>query len=287
MHSTIPDRCARVIGLGIALGLALVAGWTRVALARAAVGPIAGGPSVAVAFVADTLPRRSLRDSVLRDSLLRDSTMRDSAARAAVSAMSDTLPPPRTTDSASRATGTLRQGDILQLKVYRDSELSGTYLIEANGNVQIPGLGVVRAAGLRPEQVSRALVDALRARGFNDPELAIRTEINVSLLGEVHKPLLYAIDPGLSLIQLITMAGGPTDAGDLRKVRVVRDGRVFVVDVQSALDGGPAGRIALYSNDVVYVPKKGGLTRQTTQFLISLIAATLALATTIIVIAKN
>jgi len=243
-----------VLGLGTA--------WARVAPAQGAVGAAA------------------------RDSVARDSVRRDSAARSAVLATGDTVPRPPA-DTTPRATGTLRQGDVLQLKVYRDSEISGEYLIEANGNVQIPGLGVVRAAGLRPDEVTRALVEALRARGFNDPDLAIRPQIRVSVLGEVHAPLLYAIDPGLSLIQLLTMAGGPTELGDLRKVRVVRDGHVFVVDVQSALDGSPSGRIALYSNDVIYVPKKGGLTRQTTQFLVALIGATLSLVTTIIVIAKN
>src|SRR5262249_13984795 len=67
---------------------------------------------------------------------------------------SRTLPPPPIMDTAARPTGALRQGDILNLKVYRDSELSGSYLIDARGDVQIPGLGTIRAAGLAPAQVT-------------------------------------------------------------------------------------------------------------------------------------
>jgi polysaccharide export outer membrane protein len=190
----------------------------------------------------------------------------------------DTLPPPR--DSSARPTGTLRPGDILQLKVYRDSELSGSYTIEANGSVQIPGLGTIRAAGLSPDQVSEAMVAAMRSKGFREPELAVRPAIRISVLGQVRIPQLYAIDPGLSLLQVITLAGGPTDRADLKHTRVIRDGKAYLVDIDAALRGGVAGRVALYSNDVVYVPFKRGLTKENIAFIVSIAGAGLSLLTT-------
>ena len=57
-------------------------------------------------------------------------------------------------DTSSRPTGTLRSGDLLKIRVYRDSELSGQYLIDAQGNVQMPGVGVIKAAGLDPTTVA-------------------------------------------------------------------------------------------------------------------------------------
>ena len=68
-------------------------------------------------------------------------------------------------DTTARPVGVLRPGDLIKVHVYRDSELSGEYLIDPQGNVQIPGLGVVRAAGLDPTQVKESLVSALRSRG--------------------------------------------------------------------------------------------------------------------------
>jgi|HubBroStandDraft_5_1064220.scaffolds.fasta_scaffold296288_2 protein involved in polysaccharide export with SLBB domain len=199
----------------------------------------------------------------------------------AASAAPDTLPPPRAPgDSTIRPTGTLRPGDILQLKVYRDSELTGSYLIEANGFVQIPGLGTIRAAGLRPDQVTQAMVEAMRAKGFREPELAVRPMIRLSVLGQVHTPMLYSIDPGLSLLQLITLAGGPGERADLRHTRVIRDGKAYVVDLEAALHGSPSGRIALYSNDVVFVPAKSGLTKENVTFIVALTTAGLTLLTT-------
>jgi polysaccharide export outer membrane protein len=196
----------------------------------------------------------------------------------------DTLPPPRGADSSVLPTGTLRAGDILQLKVYRDSELSGSYLIEANGVVQIPGLGTIRAAGLRPDQVTQSMVDAMRSKGFRAPELSVQPRIRISVLGQVRNPMLYSIDPGLSLLQLITMAGGPTDHANLRHTRVIRDGKAYVVDIEAALHGSASGRITLYSNDVVFIPPKSGLTKENVSFVVSIAGAGLALITTVLLL---
>jgi protein involved in polysaccharide export with SLBB domain len=159
-------------------------------------------------------------------------------------------------DTNARATGTLRSGDLLKIRVYRDSELSGQYLIDAQGNVQMPGVGVIRAAGLDPTQITQRMIEAFRARGFRAPEIAIQPLIRVSVLGEVRAPSLYPVEPGVSLIQLLTLAGGPTDRANLKRAQVIRENHVFTVDLESALSGSAAGRVTLYSNDVVYLPPK-------------------------------
>jgi len=41
---------------------------------------------------------------------------------------------------------------------------------------------------------------------------------------------------------------------------VIRDGLAFKVDMESALNGSAAGRIVLYSNDVIVVGRRKGLT---------------------------
>jgi protein involved in polysaccharide export with SLBB domain len=130
------------------------------------------------------------------------------------------------------------------------------------------------------------MVEAMRARGFRDPELAVQPQIRVSVLGEVRLPQLYTVDPGVTLIQLLTLAGGPSDHAELRRTRVIRDGREFIVDLQSALQGSAVGRIGLYSNDVVYVPKRGGLTRENATFLLSVISTGLTVVTAILIISK-
>ena len=201
----------------------------------------------------------------------------------AMAAAQDPLPPPPVVrDTTTRNVGVLRPGDALKVVVYRDKELSNEYLIDSRGQLQIPGLGVIQAAGLDPSQVKDSLRAALLARGFTNPEIAVQPLIRVSVLGEVRSPALYPVDPGTSLIQLVTIAGGPTAGANLRRTRVVREGRVFEVDLQSALAGSAAGRVVLYSNDVVVIPKRTGFTRENVTFLLGLSTAAVTLATFIV-----
>lgn len=189
-------------------------------------------------------------------------------------------PPPVRDTTAARLTGALRSGDLLKVRVYRDSELSGQYLIDAQGNVQIPGLGVIRAAGLEPAQVQDRLVDALRSRGFRAPEISVQPLIRLSVLGQIRVPGLYPVDPGVSLIQLITLAGGPTERANLKRAQVVRDDRAFTIDLQSALGGSAAGRVTLYSNDVVYIPERHTLfSRDNISFIATLAGLALSVVT--------
>jgi polysaccharide biosynthesis/export protein len=175
-----------------------------------------------------------------------------------------------------RQVGALRPGDVLKIVVFRDKELSNEYPIDARGFVQIPGLGVIQVAGLDPTEVSDRLKLALVERGFARPEISVQPLIRVSVLGEIRSPNVYPVDPGTSLLQLLTVAGGPTDRARLRDTRVIRDGHAFRVDMESALQGSAAGRIVLYSNDVVVVGRKRGLT--TDNLGVTLTAASLILA---------
>ena len=178
---------------------------------------------------------------------------------------------------SARIVGTLRPGDLLKVHVYRDSELSGEYLIDSRGTLQIPGIGVVRAAGYDPTEVKDRLIAALRERGFSHPEIAVQPLVRVSVLGEVRMPQLYSVDPGTSLLQLVSVAGGPTERANLEKVRVVRDGRAFNVNLESAFEGSATGRIVLNSNDVVHIPRKGGFSRESLGLAIMSIGTILSL----------
>jgi polysaccharide export outer membrane protein len=197
---------------------------------------------------------------------------------AAGSARAQTIPPPQpgTDTTPQRSVGALRPGDVLKIVVFRDKELTGDYPIDSRGYVQIPGLGVIKAAGLDPTDVTDRLKLALVERGFARPEISVQPMIRVSVLGEVRTPNVYPVDPGTSLLQLLTVAGGPTDRAKLQDTRVIRDGHAFKVDMDGGLKGSPAGRIVLYSNDVVVVGRKKGFT--TENLGLTLTAASLIIA---------
>jgi polysaccharide export outer membrane protein len=225
--------------------------------------------------------RRHVATVGVRAAFVRAAMLVALAAPALSAQVTPNIPPPsdvRTGDaSAERRVGGLRAGDLLRVVVFREKELSGDYLIDARGFVQIPGIGVLQVAGLEPQQAQELIVEALRTRGIAQ-EVAVQAQVRVSVLGEVRQPALYPTEPGTSLLQLLTIAGGPTERANLRKTRVVRDGRVFVVDLESGLSGGAAGRVVLYSGDYVVVPRRSGFTRENFSFVLSAVGAVAALA---------
>ncbi|HVE77910.1 MAG TPA: polysaccharide biosynthesis/export family protein [Gemmatimonadaceae bacterium] len=179
-------------------------------------------------------------------------------------------------DSLRRTVGALRPGDAVKVLVYRNPELSADYVIDARGWLQIPGAGRIRAAGQEPADIEARLRALLLERGFSAPEVAIQPLIRVSVLGSVARPGLVAVEPGANVLQVLTLAGGPTDQADLRRTRVIRGGVVVPVDLESGLRGSGAGRITLFSNDVVVVPKRTGLTRENLGFLFSTVTVLLS-----------
>jgi len=194
---------------------------------------------------------------------------------------------PAPTDTVvERNVGVLRPGDVLDIVVYREQELSNKYLIDSRGDVQIPGLGVVRAAGLSPVDVKTRLRQALVERGFANPELSVQPLIRVYVLGEVRQPGPQLVDPGTSLLQIVTIAGGPTPQANIAKARVVREGRSYQVDLQSALAGSATGRIVLYSNDYVVIPQKTGWTRENVAFYASFLGALVTVANLIVTLSQ-
>lgn len=197
------------------------------------------------------------------------------------------LPPVDTTAAQSRierSVGVLRPGDALKIAVWREQELSGEYLIDARGLVQIPGLGDIVVAGLTPMEVKERLSEQLVRRGIVSPEISVQPVIRVSVLGEVRTPGLLSVEPGTNLIHLITLAGGPTERANMKAVRVIRAGRPYEVDLQSALSGSSAGRVVLFSNDVVFLDRKRGLTRENLSFGMNLLTAVLSIVSVVTVL---
>lgn len=191
-------------------------------------------------------------------------------------AQDDSLPP------TPPNVGVVRPGDALMLAIFGEPELSGEYLIDARGIVQIPGLGDILVSGLNPYEVKDRLREHLIARGNVDPSLSVQLLLRVAVLGEVRQPGPYSVEPGASLLQLLSRAGGPSERADMRRAQVVREGRAVQVDLQSALAGSVTGRYVLNSNDVLYIPRKRGLTRETWGVILSSMSAVLSLATFIV-----
>jgi len=87
----------------------------------------------------------------------------------------------------------------------------------------------------------------------------IRMAINV--WGEVQRPGIYRVPSDITLVSLISSAGGPTDNAKIRKVRVIRaypqEGKpqVILVNLKDYLnDADISGMPKLYPGDTIFIP---------------------------------
>lgn len=94
------------------------------------------------------------------------------------------------------------------------------------------------------------------------PGMGQSIKIRVNLWGEVSRPGIYTIPTDVSLVTLISSAGGPTNYAKLSEVRIIRtdenngQSRVITVDMEDYVDKADqlSTRIELRPNDTVYVP---------------------------------
>ena len=161
----------------------------------------------------------------------------------------------------------IQSGDSLALDFYLNSEFNdNNVIVDPNGKIVLRMVGPVQAAGLTPSQlassIDKAYINELRNPGAtvhvnNTPNRQIYVE------GEVAKPGSFPLQPGMTAVEALALAGGVTvDSAPNNTVLIRRDAcgqpQGSKVDLASALKKpGSAEDIALMSHDVVVVPRSG------------------------------
>jgi len=180
--------------------------------------------------------------------------------------------PPAGADSLS-----LRPGDVLQIRIWNEADLSGDFLVDESGGVILPQLGARRVAGIPLERLRNELVAAYGVT-LRNPSISITPLRRVIVLGEVTRPGIVAVDPTITLAGAVGLAGGATPTGDLRRIRVVRDGAVLL---QRANQGFTLRDMDIRSGDQIIVDRRSWLDRNST-FLVSALLSVTSIVTTIL-----
>lgn len=151
--------------------------------------------------------------------------------------------------------------DKLALTVFQVPDLSFEEIfVDASGNLQLPLLGSVQAAGLTPAELSREIEARLSREYLRNPQVVVTVSEaasqKITVDGAVTKPGVYKMNGRTTLMQAVAMAEGPTRVADLESVAVFRTsgGRrmVAVFDLR-AIRGGQAQDPVLFGDDVVVV----------------------------------
>ena len=152
----------------------------------------------------------------------------------------------------------LGPGDEVVVDIYGASQKTETLTVSPDGTIVVPDYGPISVSGLTVAAAQAKLRRTLGSQyASSNLQLTVgqtRT-IMVNVMGEVKAPGTYTLSAFATVFHALYMAGGISDLGTLRNVKVYRSGKlVTVVDIyEYILNGRLAGNIRLHDNDVIQV----------------------------------
>jgi protein involved in polysaccharide export with SLBB domain len=162
---------------------------------------------------------------------------------------------------AAGASGVISSRDTVEIRVYREDDLTTRGQLSPSGSVTMPLIGSVRLSGLTTDQAAAAIESRLRDGYLVKPEVSVSIEARVrrtvTVLGQVRQPGVFQLsaDRRMSLVEAIGMAGGMTRIANERKVTVKKAGGTTKVVNVKDITRGKASDIKLGDGDVVTIPE--------------------------------
>ncbi len=154
-------------------------------------------------------------------------------------------------------------GDVLEISVWKNPELTSTVPVRPDGRISVPLLGDVQAAGMTPLALKQTLTDGYKEYVTAPGVSVVVKEIHsrkIYVTGEVATPGVYDLQPRAKLMQALALAGGltPYAKGRVIVLRDSRDGkgdRRFEIAISSIVSGRkPQDNLLLMPGDTLVVP---------------------------------
>jgi len=139
--------------------------------------------------------------------------------------------------------------------------VTNTYPVSESGMINMPFIGQVRAAGMRTEELQSSLQARYKSAGiYTNPTIqVISTSVGAQVAqetvmvgGQVKRTGPVPFSKELTLWGAIQAAGGATEFGSMKRVKVIRDGNQRTYDVTKP----QFMQIPLQRNDTIDVPQK-------------------------------
>ncbi len=141
------------------------------------------------------------------------------------------LPPIPPTSEADYVLG---PGDQVRVITFGDEQLTGEFRVKDDGDISLPLLGPIKAAGRNPTQLQNEISSALVSRNlYKNPSVSVEVTAYrpVFVLGEVTRPGQYPYQPGMTVETAVAVAGGFT-------YRAVEDAFAITRNVQGKVIKG-------------------------------------------------
>lgn len=155
-------------------------------------------------------------------------------------------------------------GDLLQVEVYDEPDLTREVRVLTDGFISFPLLGRIRAGGNTVEALEEELTQRLGERYLVSPQVTVfvKEYSRVFVFGEVKNPGSFPLYGKMTVFEAITLAGGFTEVANPSKVKVIRQNEEredvsFEVDIEQLTKKGDVSQdLDLQASDRVIVPRR-------------------------------
>ncbi|MER9234974.1 polysaccharide export protein [Mesorhizobium sp. M0622] len=168
------------------------------------------------------------------------------------------LPAPQNTQNGSEQP--LSPNDVLEVNVFQVDNLNRTVQVDAGGQISLPLIGTITAAGKTVRQLEQEVETAYGAKYLQSPDVTIFIKESIgqriTVDGEVNKAGIYPVSSNSSLIDAIALAGGFNNIGDAKKVFVYRNigPNTLVANYNvEQIRGGKSRNPRIYGGDKIVV----------------------------------
>ncbi len=153
-------------------------------------------------------------------------------------------------------------GDVLQVSVWKDAELTRQVTVLPDGVIAMPLIGFIQAAGKTVTALGEEIVARI-SKFMPDPILDVSViqsnSMNIYVTGKVRNPGRFSIPVDVNVLQAMAMAGGPDKFADTDDIKVFRneggETKIFKFDYDDVVAGKRLEQnILLQRGDVVVVP---------------------------------
>jgi polysaccharide biosynthesis/export protein len=168
--------------------------------------------------------------------------------------------------------------DVLAVTVVDQLQLTGKYIVRADGSFTFPLLGRLQAGGLSLQTIENDLRDRLAKGYLKDPQVGVSVDQyrsqQIFVMGEVRNPGSLQFTGSMTIIEALARAGSttdragpealivrqqngsaPLDAAAIERARTSKDSGVIHVNLQDFRAGGLPQAVALRSGDTIFVPR--------------------------------
>lgn len=150
----------------------------------------------------------------------------------------------------------LLPNDAVEIKIWRQEDLSGRYAVNADTSINIPLLGKVSIKDIPVDTLHQLLIARFK-NFYADVFVDIDFYYRINIFGEVKAPGYYYVKSEDNLINLLAQAGGPTERGNLDRIKIVNLGTEKQINFEKILKSGKnLDLLKLRSGDVVIVARR-------------------------------